>query len=64
VIADRLCGAVADPIIRNAQERRQLHAIATWLEAKGYIRLGQDKTIRVREMPAGTFGFRVNVPVK
>jgi type II restriction enzyme len=63
VIADRLCGAVADPTIRNAQERRQLHAIATWLEAKGYARLGQDKTVRFREMPAGTFAFRVNVPV-
>ena len=24
IIADRLCGAVADPIIRNAQEQRQL----------------------------------------
>jgi XamI-like restriction endonuclease len=26
VVADRLCGAVADPIVRNAQERRQLAA--------------------------------------
>jgi type II restriction enzyme len=64
VIADRLCGAVADPIIRNAQERRQLEAIATWLEARGYVRLGQDKAVRFREMPPGAFGFRVNVPVK
>ena len=64
IIADRLCGAVADPIIRNAQERRQLEAIATWLESRGYSRLGQDKTIRFREMAPGTFGFRVNVPVK
>lgn len=24
IVADRLCGAVADPIIRNAQEQRQL----------------------------------------
>lgn len=64
VIADRLCGAVADPIIRNAQERRQLEAIAAWLEAKGYSRLGQDGVVKFREMPTGTFGFRVNVPVK
>jgi len=64
VIADRLCGAVADPIIRNAQERRQLEAIAVWLEAKGYSRLGHDKAIRFQEMTPGTFGFRVNVPVK
>lgn len=64
VIADRLCGAVADPIIRNAQERRQLEAIAAWLESRGYSRLNQDGAIRFREMPPGTFGFRVNVPVK
>jgi len=28
IVADRLCGAVANPIIRNAQEKRQLEAIA------------------------------------
>jgi hypothetical protein len=28
IVADRLCGASADPIIRNAQEARQLAAIA------------------------------------
>lgn len=28
VIADRLCGAVSDPIIRNAQEQRQLALIS------------------------------------
>jgi hypothetical protein len=37
LIADRLCGAVADPIVRNAQEKRQLATIQAWLE--GY-RLG------------------------
>ena len=36
IVADRLCGAVSDPIIRNAQERRQLAAIKKWLEARGY----------------------------
>ena len=28
IIADRLCGASADPIVRNAQEARQLREIA------------------------------------
>src|SRR5262249_55472829 len=28
IVADRLCGAVSDPIIRNAQEKRQLAMIA------------------------------------
>ena len=27
LVADRLCGAVSDPIIRNAQEKRQLALI-------------------------------------
>lgn len=31
IVADRLCGAVANPIIRNAQEKRQLAAIGAWL---------------------------------
>ena len=39
IVADRLCGAVANPIIRNAQERRQLAAIGKWLTALGYHNL-------------------------
>jgi hypothetical protein len=62
IVADRLCGAVANPIIRNAQEKRQLAAIAAWLEARGYKRI-VDGT-RYDAMPAGTFSFRMNVPIK
>lgn len=36
IVADRLCGANADPIIRNAQEQRQLKKIKSWLESRGY----------------------------
>ena len=39
IVADRLCGAVANPIIRNAQEERQLAVIAAWLEERGYTSL-------------------------
>jgi type II restriction enzyme len=39
IVADRLCGAVANPIIRNAQEKRQLTAIKAWLEARTYKQL-------------------------
>jgi len=60
IIADRLCGAVSDPIIRNAQEKRQLTAIGTWLKARGYR---QVEGIKFSEMEAGTFSFRTNVPV-
>ena len=62
IVADRLCGAVANPIIRNAQEKRQLAAIATWLEVSGYKRT-VDGT-RYDAMPPGTFSFHTNVPVK
>ena len=61
IIADRLCGAVADPIIRNAQEKRQLAAITSLLEKKGY-RFAKART-HYNEMPAGTFSFHMNVPV-
>jgi hypothetical protein len=62
IVADRLCGAVANPIIRNAQEKRQLAAIGEWLEARGYKRLPEG--IRYNAMPPGTYSFRLNVPVK
>ena len=60
IVADRLCGAVSDPIIRNAQEKRQLNAIGTWLQAKGYKYV---EGIKFNEMDAGTYSFRTNIPV-
>jgi type II restriction enzyme len=64
IVADRLCGAVANPIIRNAQEKRQLAAIKAWLEAHGYRQLSGGDGLRFDAMPPGTFSFRTNVPVK
>lgn len=64
IVADRLCGAVANPIIRNAQEKRQLAAIKTWLEAHGYKQLPPGDGTRFNAMPPGTFSFRTNVSVK
>lgn len=63
IVADRLCGSVANPIIRNAQERRQLAYVAEWLEARGYTKLPDGYNGTFREMPAGTYSFRMNVPV-
>lgn len=59
IVADRLCGANADPIVRNAQERRQLLKIKKWLEARGY----KDVTGKVSldKMKPGSFAFRLNV---
>lgn len=64
IVADRLCGAVANPIIRNAQEKRQLQEIKTWLEAHGYTQLPCGAGTKFDAMPPGTFSFRMNVPVK
>lgn len=64
IVADRLCGAVANPIIRNAQEKRQIAAIKAWLEARKYRLLPAGDGTRFDAMPPGTFSFRTNVPVK
>lgn len=61
IVADRLCGSVADPIIRNAQERRQLAAITKFLCDRGYIEASTGT--KYNEMRAGTFSFHTNVPV-
>jgi hypothetical protein len=62
IVADRLCGAIANPVIRNAQEKRQLAALEAWLEGRGYKRLAEG--MKYNAMPPGTFSFRLNVPVK
>lgn len=64
IVADRLCGAVANPIIRNAQEKRQLAAIKAWLEARGYTQLVEGSQTKFHQMQPGTFSFRMNVPIK
>lgn len=64
IVADRLCGAVANPIIRNAQEQRQLAYIKQWLEKRDYKELPPKSGIKFDAMSAGTFCFRLNVPVK
>ena len=64
VIADRLCGAIANPIIRNAQEKRQLKAIEKWLKARGYTEVTSNDRLDLQTMRPGTFAFRLNVPVK
>ena len=64
IVADRLCGAVANPIIRNAQEKRQLNEIKGWLEKRGYKQLPGGDGTRFNAMPPGSFSFRMNVPVK
>ena len=63
VIADRLCGATADPIIRNAQESRQLKLIGKWLGARGYKAVVVGSGVKFETMRAGTYAFHLNVLV-
>lgn len=61
IVADRDCGAAADPIIRNAQEQRQLKMISDFLTKRSY------KKASVRGKPTellpGTFATHFNIPV-
>ncbi len=63
IIADRLCGAVADPIVRNAQESRQLRIIEDHLTGKGYKLKTHPSSVPVTQMEPGTFCFHLNVLV-
>ncbi len=59
VIADRMCGASSDPIIRNAQERRQLTNLKRWLRKNGYTEIRTSEAKDLTAMPSGTFTFRL-----
>lgn len=64
IIADRLCGATADPIVRNAQERRQLALIGKFLMRNGYKEKHHAPGVPLSDMEPGTFAFRMNVVVQ
>jgi hypothetical protein len=63
IVADRLCSAVANPIIRNAQEQRQLKLVGDWLDARGYRKQGHPSGKPLTEMEAATYTFRMNLAV-
>jgi hypothetical protein len=62
IVADRLCSAVANPIVRNAQEQRQLALIGDFLNKRGYRRQPHPNGKPLTEMEPGTYAFRMNVP--
>jgi hypothetical protein len=64
IVADRLCGAVAEPIVRNAHEKRQLALIEQYLTERGYKLKAHPATTPLAQMEPGTFSFRLNVLVK
>lgn len=64
IVADRISGSLADPIIRNSQESRQLAAIDSYLSSKGYRKLTSSEIESIASLPTGTFAHHVNVSVE
>ena len=64
IVADRLCGAVAEPIVRNAQEKRQLALIEKYLTERGYKLKAHPAAVRLMRWSRARFAFRMNVLVK
>jgi hypothetical protein len=62
IVADRLCSAVANPIVRNAQEQRQLALIGEFLDRRGYRKLAPPAGKTLKQMEAGTYTYRLNIP--
>jgi hypothetical protein len=63
IVADRLCGSVANPIIRNAQEQRQLAIIEAYLNEQGYRYQHHPSSQPLTTMTPGTYTFHLNVPI-
>jgi hypothetical protein len=63
IVADRLCSAVANPIVRNAQEQRQLKLIGDWLDARGYRKKSHTSSETLSKMEPGTYAFQMNLVV-
>lgn len=54
---------MSDPIIRNAQEKRQLELIGNYLRGKQYSQKPHPANKPLTEMDPGTFSFRMNLLV-
>jgi hypothetical protein len=63
IVADRLCNAVANPIVRNAQEQRQLDLIGKWLNNREYRKQAHAPGRPLTEMAPGSYAFRMNLTV-
>ncbi|MFN0054508.1 MAG: XamI family restriction endonuclease [Planctomycetales bacterium] len=63
IVADRLCSAVANPIVRNAQEQRQLALIGEFLDKRGYRRQPHPAGALLADMEPGTYSYRMNLVV-
>ncbi|MBO0698581.1 MAG: XamI family restriction endonuclease [Zavarzinella sp.] len=63
IVADRLCSSIANPIVRNAQEQRQLDMIGDFLGRRGYRKQAHPAGKPIADMGPGTYAFRLNLPL-
>lgn len=63
VVSDRLSGAIADPILRNVQEQRQLAALKRWLLQRGYTEIPAGASRTLENLTPGSFAFHMNIYV-
>lgn len=63
IVADRLCGSIANPIIRNAQESRQFDVVNRLLISQGYTKHLEDLGTSIGNMIPGTFAFNKNIRI-
>ncbi len=63
IVADRLCNAVANPIVRNAQEQRQLALIGDYLDSRSYRKQVHPSDKPLTDMEPGSYAFRMNLAV-
>lgn len=54
---------MANPIVRNAQEKRQLKLIGDWPDDRGYRPQVHPSGKLLTDMDAGTYAFRMNLAV-
>lgn len=54
---------MANPIVRNAQEQRQLALIGDYLEKRGYRKQAHPAGSPLSKMEPGTYSFRMNLAV-
>ena len=52
-----------NPIVRNAQEQRQLKMIGDWLDARGYRKQAHPADKPLTAMEPGTYAYRMNLRV-
>lgn len=63
IVADRISGALANPIIRNSQEARQLQVIDDYLFKNGYKRIKSSEIQSIETIPPLSYAHHLNVPV-